>query len=37
LQRRLPKRGFNNPLAVRTEVVNVDRLIDFKKGNDCGH
>lgn len=32
LQRRVPKRGFKNPLRVEYQVVNLSRLQVFEKG-----
>jgi len=31
---RLPKRGFTNPMAVSTQVVNVKALARFEKGTE---
>jgi large subunit ribosomal protein L15 len=33
MQRRLPKRGFNNPFPIVTVVVNVGELENFKAGS----
>src|SRR5918992_2972959 len=34
LQRRLPKRGFNNPFRVEVAVVNLDQLEIFSSGSE---
>jgi large subunit ribosomal protein L15 len=34
LQRRLPKRGFNNPFRVETSVVNLEQLEAFASGTE---
>ncbi len=31
--RRVPKRGFNNPLKERYAIVNLDALVNLKDGN----
>ena len=33
LQRRVPKRGFNNIFATRYAIVNVSQLNQFRKGS----
>jgi large subunit ribosomal protein L15 len=34
LQRRLPKRGFNNPFRIDTSVINLERLEVFPSGTE---
>jgi large subunit ribosomal protein L15 len=34
LQRRLPKRGFNNPFRTDTSVINLERLEVFPSGTE---
>ena len=34
LQRRLPKRGFNNPFKVKLSAVNLSRLETFSAGSE---
>lgn len=34
LYRRIPKRGFNNPISSEYQIVNVKRLGEFRKGKE---
>ena len=34
LQRRLPKRGFNNPFKVKQSAVNLNQLESFSAGSE---